>query len=86
MLYYDKISVYKGIVINNTRESKEGDIFNYWCLLGKGFRFEPDVWIGCHVVLMMCMKLRDITILNIHGYDYRCIISGISKSKAIKSR
>ena len=29
------------------------------------------------------MNLSDIAILNIKGADYRCIISGISKSKAI---
>ena len=29
------------------------------------------------------MKLNDITALNIHGVDYRCIVSGISKSEAI---
>ena len=39
MLYYDKISVSKGIGINNTSSSKEGDIFYYWCLLSEGLRF-----------------------------------------------
>ena len=29
------------------------------------------------------MKLSDIATLNIKGYDYRCIISQISKSEAI---
>ena len=29
------------------------------------------------------MNLSNITILNIKGPDYRCIISGISKSEAI---
>ena len=32
---------------------------------------------------MMCMNLSDIAILNIHGADYHCIISGISKREAI---
>ena len=32
---------------------------------------------------MMSMNLSDIAILNIKGSDYRCIISGISKSEAI---
>ena len=31
----------------------------------------------------MSMNLSDIAISNIEGSDYRCIISGISKSKAI---
>ena len=34
---------------------------------------------------MMSMNLSDIAILNIKGSDYRCIISGISKSEAIIS-
>ena len=29
------------------------------------------------------MKLSHIAILNIKGYDYRCINSGISKNEAI---
>ena len=32
---------------------------------------------------MMSMNLSDVAILNIHGADYRCIISGISKSEAV---
>ena len=30
-----------------------------------------------------CLNLSDIAILNIHGTDYCCIISEISKSDAI---
>ena len=33
---------------------------------------------------MMSMNLRDIAILKIKCTDYRCIITGISKSEAIK--
>ena len=43
------------------------DICHYWC----------------HDVLRMSMNLSDIAILNIHSADYRCIISGISKSEAV---
>ena len=32
---------------------------------------------------MMPMNLSDIAISNIKGSDYRCIISGIMKNKAI---
>ena len=32
----------------------------------------------------MPMYLSDIAVLNINGFDYCCIINGISKSKAIK--
>ena len=30
------------------------------------------------------MRLSDIAILNINNADYRCIITGVSKSKAVK--
>ena len=38
----------------------------------------------CHGVLMISMNLSDIAILNIQCADYCFIISGISKSEAIK--
>ena len=30
------------------------------------------------------MNLSDISVLNIKGSDYHCIVTGISKSEAIK--
>ena len=33
---------------------------------------------------MISMNLNDITIINVKGSDYHCIISLISKNKAIK--
>ena len=33
---------------------------------------------------MTCVNLSNIAILNIKGYDYRCVISLFSKNKAIK--
>ena len=33
---------------------------------------------------MMSMNLSSITVLNIHGPDYCCIINEISKSEVIK--
>ena len=50
------------------------------------FKFQPDVCDRCHDVLMMFMNLSDIGILNTHSVDYRCIITGISKSEAINVR
>ena len=48
--------------------------------LDKRFKFQPDVWNGCYGVLMMSIKLKYITTLNIKGFDYHCIINWISKS------
>ena len=51
--------------------------------LDEEFEFQPDVYNGCHDVLMMSIKLSNIDTLNIHGDGYRCIISIIRKSEAI---
>ena len=83
MLYFDGIDVSEGIIVSKTRESKAFNIFHYWYFLDKLFKFQPDVWNGCHDLLMMSMNLSDMAILNIKGADYHCIISGISKSETI---
>ena len=58
-------------------------IFIYWYFLNKVFKFQSNVCNGCHDLLMMSMNLSDIAILNVKGSNYRCIISGISKSEAL---
>ena len=83
MLYYDTADVSEGIDVNKTSESKECDICHYWYFLNKDFKFQPYVCYGYHDLLMMSMNLSDIAILNTESADYHCIISGISKSKAI---
>ena len=82
MLYFHRIDVSEGIDVNKTRESKEFDMCHYLYFLDKGSKFQSNVCNGCHDFLMS-VNLRDIAILNIKGDDYRCIISGISKCKAI---
>ena len=76
MLYYDRIDLTEGIDVNMTSESKECDICRYWYFLNKGFKFQPYV---CNDA----MNLRAIAISKIKRADYRCIISGIIKTKAI---
>ena len=62
---------------------KEYDICHYWYFLDKGVRFQAYVCNGCHDVLMISMKLRNIAILKTYGVKYCCIITGISKNEAI---
>ena len=83
MLHYDRINVSEGIDVSKTSKSKECNIYHYWYFLDKGFKFLPDVCNECDEVLMMSMNLSYVAILNIHGADYYCIISGISKSEAV---
>ena len=83
MLCYDRTDMSDGININKASASRECDICHYWYFLDKGFKFQKNVYNGCHDVLMMSMNLCDIAILNINDANYRCIITGISKSDAI---
>ena len=84
MLYYYRIDISEVIDVNNTDESKECNIniYHYWLFLDKGFKLQLYIYSECHDLLMMFINLDDIAILNIHGVDYRCNITGISKSEA----
>ena len=73
MLYFDIIDVCEGIYVNTTSASKECDICKFGFLLN--YRY--------HDLLIMFMNLSEIAILNIKCSDYRCIISLISKNKAV---
>ena len=84
MLHYHRIDVSEGIKINKTSASKECNIFHYWYILNKGFKFQTYENDRCHDLLIMSMNLSDIAILKIENADYHCIISGISKSDTIK--
>ena len=42
-------------------------------------KFQPTLCNRCHNVLMMPIHLNDITILNIHRINNRCITSEISE-------
>ena len=83
MLYYDRIDVSKGIDVNKTSESKECNTCHNWYFLHKGFRFQPNVCNGCHDLLMMSIIFSDINNLDIEGFNYHCIISGISRNETI---
>ena len=83
MLYFHRIDVFEGIVINKKSSSKDFDICQYWYFLNYSFKFQPNVCSIFHDSLMMSMNLNDIDISNIKGSDCCCIISLISKSEAI---
>ena len=81
--YFDRIDISEGIDVNKTSASKECDICYYWYFLNYSFKFQPNVCNRCHDLLMMSINLSNIAILNIKDSDYHCIISLISKNKAI---
>ena len=84
MLYYNEIGISEGIDVHQTIESKECNIFHYWYFLNKEFKFQPQVCNRSRDLLMTLMYLSNIAILKNKNVDYHCIITGISKSEAIK--
>ena len=82
MVYFDRINASEEIDVNKISASNKCDIFHYWYFLNYSFKLS-NVCNRCHNLLMMSTKLSDISILNIEGSDYCCIISLISKHKSI---
>ena len=84
MLYFDRIDISEGIVVNIASASKECDVCHYWYFLNYSFKFQPNVCNRCHDLLMTPMNVSDIPILKFKGSDDHCIINLISKNEAIK--
>ena len=40
LLYYDRTDISPGIDVNKTSKLKECNIYHYWYLLDKGFKFQ----------------------------------------------
>ena len=57
-------------------------LYHYW-YFKDGFKFEPHVFNKCHDVLLTAYELKNIAILIVKGVDYRCILWGVSKNKAV---
>ena len=64
---------------------RQFDTCHYWYFLDKNFKGFMSV-MGAKGVLMMSMNLSNIAVLNIDGVDYRCNISGVSKSETVNLR
>ena len=61
MLYYHS----ERTDANKTNGSKECMIFNYWYLLDRGYKYEPEVR---HGISMMAFEFENIAILNLKGF------------------
>ena len=71
-----------GIDIAKSNNSKECIVYHYW-YSNHGFKFQKCLCNGCHVLLMMCLNINDITIITVKGIDERRITQDISKYDAI---
>ena len=56
---------------------------HYWYFKDAGFKFDPYVCNKCHDVLMTAYELKDTAVLNVKGFDFRCILRGISRDEAV---
>ena len=83
MLYFDRIDISEDNDVNKISVSKEWHTYYYWYFLNYSFKFQTNVCIRCHDLLMMFMNLNNIAILNIKGFGYHCIIGLISKNEVI---
>ena len=83
MLQYEKIDVSEGIDTTKTSASKKYILCHYWYFKDVGFRFEPHVCNKCHDVLMTVYELKNTTLINVKGVNFRCILWGISRDEAI---
>ena len=55
----------------------------YWYFKDVGFRFELHVCNKCHDVLITAYELKNIALLNAEGFNFRCILWGISRDEAV---
>ena len=83
MLYFDRIDISEDNHVNKISVSKEWHTYYYWYFLNYSFKFQTNVCIRWHDLLMMFMNLNNIAILNIKGFGYHCIIGLISKNEDI---
>ena len=82
MLYVDRINFFEEIDVNKKSASKGCHIYHYWYFLNYSFEFQPNVFN--RRLQMVSMNLSDITIPNIKGSDYCCIIISFnSKNETI---
>ena len=70
MLEYDKIDVSEGTDANKTNASKECDICHQWCFLNKGFKYEPNLYNGCHDLMQKAMNFDGVAIVSVKGNYY----------------
>lgn len=85
MSYYDKIEVSDWIDINKTSKLKECyDNFQYRYFLYKNFKFQPDIYNGCHHLLMTSVNLNKTAILNKNNINNKNVF--LIKHRLLKIR
>ena len=59
---------------------------HYWYFKDIGCKFERHVCNKYHDLLITAYELRNISMLNVKGVDFRCILLGICRDKDVNRR
>ena len=81
-LQCQRIDISEGIDIHKTNASRECMLYHYWYFNDVRFKFKQHVCNKCSIGCIFSESKR-IEILNVKGVDYRCILCGISRNKAV---
>ena len=81
-LQYERIDISEVIDVHKTNAPKECMLCHYWYFKDVRPKFEPYVCNKCSTGYIPS-KSKRIEILNVKGVDYRCILCGISRNKAV---
>ena len=84
MLQCNRIDVSEGIDIDKTDASKECMFCHYW-YFKDGFKIGSHVCDNCYNILMTAYNLKYLAVLNLRGFDHKCILWGIKNEAIIKS-
>ena len=79
MLQYERIDISKGIHFDKSNKSVEYMIHYFWYFRDIGFKYQPYVCNKCHDLSMIVQDLKDLMILKIKGFGYRCYVFNMSK-------
>ena len=77
MLYYDRINLSERTDIAESSNSKQCLICLY-CFLNLGFKCQDSLRNGYHDSTMLCLNIRDITVITDKSVDSDCIIHDIT--------
>ena len=77
MFYYDRIGGVDPAESNNSTKC----IVCHYLFFNHQFKFQNSVFNGCHDLMMFCLKVSDITVINVKYVGYR-VIHDIRKSEA----
>ena len=83
MLQCERIDFSEVVDIDKSNKSKECMICHYWYFKDIGYKFKLCVCNKCHGISMRAYDLKNISILNVKGVDYRCVLWNMTKNDAI---